>query len=242
MQDDYQSAQLLLDTLTFIFERWEFLLGLLIGGGGTYTTVTLKKKYKTKLAQEGDGNQGTQVVDSPNAVPQTAQRDALRQEGQNGVLATVNNSPGARVTIGTQPRIGTPEEILGPNVPQPVALTASLDVNQAHILQKIQEVLTRQNVNSSFAGRYQNAVVHLNNNSAQVCASEYHAAFLDVVPVLRERTTYGTTTPLPENLNAMDTSFEQIRTFMNSASHDHASLRAQIRIFEDGLLILLGYL
>ena len=67
MQDDYQSAQLFLDTLTFIIERWEFLLGLLLGGGGTYTTITLKKKHETNLTQKGESSQAIQVVDSPHA-------------------------------------------------------------------------------------------------------------------------------------------------------------------------------
>lgn len=242
MPDDSQSAQLFLDTLTFIFERWEFLLGLLVGGGGTYTTITLKKKNQAKLVQRGDDNQGTQIIDSPNASPQTGGRDVVRQDGEHAVHTSVTNSPGAVVNVGGQARLGSAEEMLGPDSVPATAVVASLDVNQSHILQKVQEILTRLNVNSSFSGRYPNAISHLNNNNAQVCASEYHAAFLDIVSVFQDRATYGTNAPSPENLTAVSTSFEQIRTFMSSASHDHAALRTQVRTFEDGLIVLLGYL
>lgn len=241
MEADYQSSQFALDILSFFFDRWEFLIGILLGVSGTYISVVIKKKYKTDLRQKGDGNQGTQIIESPNSNPQSAQRDAMRQEGVGGVMATVNNSPGATVNI-APPRTASSDEALGPTSIQTPVTAVSLDVNQAHILNKVQEVLTRLSISSSFSGRYQNAINHLNNNSAQVCASEYHSAFLDVVPVLSERSTYGVTAPTPENLSAIDTAFTQIRTFMNGASHDHVALRTQIRAFEDSLLILLGYL
>ena len=63
MQGDHQTAQLLLDVAGFIFDRWEFLVGLLIGGSATYISnkVLIKKKNQAKLNQKGDGNQGIEV-------------------------------------------------------------------------------------------------------------------------------------------------------------------------------------
>jgi hypothetical protein len=242
MPDDQQSTQLFLDSLTFVVERWEFLLGVLLGGGGTYTTITFKKKQKIDITLDGDKNLTTQVIDSPHAEPQTAGRDAVRQEAQNGVLATFHNSPGAVMNVGTLPTVGRPEDVLGPITPQLRVTTVILGPGQEHILGKIQDLLNRLGVTSSFSDRYQSAIGHLNNNNAQVCASEYHSAFLEIVPVLRERETYSTTPPPPENLTAFENSFEQIRIFMNTASHDHVALRAQVTTFENSLIILLGYL
>lgn len=245
MEGDYQSAQFILDTLSFLFDRWEFLIGLLIGGGGaSYFTykITIKKKNQAKIKQDGEDSQATEVVDSPNSPPQTAGGDAVRLDGDGGIRAVIHGSPGATINLGSEPRVGSSAEALGPNSVPSTPDVAALDLNQFHILQKVQEILQRLDISSSFAGRYQNAISHLNNNSAQVCASEYHSAFLDVVPVFLSRTTYSTEVPEETNLTALSTSFGQIRTFMSNSSHDSTALRTHVRSFEDSLLILLGYL
>jgi len=244
MEGDYQSAQLMLDALTFLFDRWEFLLGLIFGGGGgSYFTyrVTTEKKNTVSIEQEGEGNQSTSVADSPNSPPLTAGGHAARQDGPNGIMLAMNDSPGGTMHVNV-PRTAGAEEALSPNpVPVTPNITA-LDNGQTYILEKVQEVLAALNISSSFGDRYQLAISHLNNNSAQVCASAYHAAFRDVVRVFLERSTYDNEAPSTENLEAFEEAFEEIRIFLNNASHDTQALRASIRSFEDSLMILLGYL
>lgn len=241
MEGDPNSVQDFLGIMTFIFERWEFIIGLIFGSAGTYTSIKISKKSKTNFSQKGAENASAQVVDSPNADLQVAHGDALRQEGRNGVLANVTNSPGAILNI-AQPTIGNRDDALGPSNLEVPVIVAALDANQAHILKKIQETLSRLNIQSSFSDRYQSAINHLNNSNTQVCISEYHSAFLEIVPVLSDRDTYNTIAPPPENLLAFENSFAQIKAFMNSASHDHVALRTHVEAFESGLLILLGYL
>lgn len=242
MQGDYQSAQFFLDVIGFIFDRWEFLIGLLIGGATVHISnkIQIKKKNQAKINQKGDENQGTEVVDSPSSPPQSGGRDAQRQEGQNGVLASIHDSPGASIVLNGEQKVGIPSEALGN--PSTANTPISLNANQSHIFQKVQETLQRLNVSTTFQARYQSAINHLNNNNAQVCASEYHAAFLNAVPTLLERTTYGTNAPTDDNLTALRSTFEEIRTFMNGASHDHSVLRIAISNFENALMIILGYL
>lgn len=244
MQGDYQSAQFFLDIASFIFDRWEFLVGILIGGSAIHISnkIRIKKKNQAKLNQKGDGNQGTEVVDSPSSPPQTGGRDAQRQEGQNGVLASIHDSPGASIILNGEQKVGSSSEALGNPSTPPVNTPTSLNANQSHIFQKVQEILQKLNINTTFTARYQKAISHLNNNNAQVCASEYHSAFLNVVPTFLERSTYGTNAPTDENLTALRSTFEEIRSFMNATSHDDSTLRTVIRNFENAIMIILGYL
>lgn len=227
----------------FIIERWEFLIGLLVGGGSLHVVNKIVIKKRVEQRQKGHDNQAQQVTESPGSNLQTGGRDAHRQEGAGGVLASINDSPGASIVVGNnEPRVGTATEALGSQPTFPTGTPVSLNVNQSHIFQKVQEILQRLNLNSAFQARYQSAVGHLNNNNAQICSSEYHAAFLDVVPTLLERTAYSTNAPTDDNLTTLRDAFGEIRNFMNSASNDDSVLRTAIRNFENALIVILGYL
>jgi len=229
----------------FILDAAMAIASLLIGGGiGIYVENRwgIVKKIKSRMSQKGHANQAIEVIDSPHSSPQNASGDALKQGGA-GILASIKDSPGASINFpNNEPRVGSLVEALRANSVSVESERISLSSNQTHIHQKVQEIIQKLNKNTTFASRYQNAIRHLNNNNAQVCASEYHSAFLEVVPVLLERSTYGDSAPTKENLDALNTSFEQIRVFMNASSHDDATLGTALRSFEDALLILLGYL
>lgn len=229
--------------LSFIFDRWEFILGVLLSAGASsYVTykITIKKNNHSKINQDGEHNQATSVNDSPSSPPQTAGGDASRQDGQNNGLL-IQNSPNATVNFGS-PTIGDPAEALGPTPVNESLNAITLNYNQAHILNKVQEVIQRLNITSSFSERYQNAINHLNNNSAQVCASEYHSAFMDLVTVFVDQNTYTSQQPTTQQRTEFETSFTQVKTFMNDSSHDLNALRVHINRFEDSLIILLGFI
>ncbi|MEK7657964.1 MAG: hypothetical protein AAB366_02115 [Patescibacteria group bacterium] len=236
--EDYNLYKLLIEAIIAI-------VSLLVGGVmGIYVENRWKivKKVKSRINQKGYVNQAVEVIDSPHSSPQNAGGDALRQEGA-GVLASIKDSPGASINFANnEPRVGSPDEALGTSSLPTESERISLSSNQAHIYQKVQEILQKLNKNTTFAARYQNAIRHLNSNNAQVCASEYHSAFLDVVPIILERSTYGSSAPTKDNLDALNKSFEQIRVFMNTSSHDDATLGNTLKSFEDAILILLGYL
>lgn len=229
--------------LKFILDYWKFILSLLFSiGTSSFITykITIKKNNHSKIDQDGKYNQATSINDSPNSSPQTAEGDASRQDGQNsGVF--IQNSPNATVNLGA-PTIGDPAEALGPTTIAGNLNTTELNFNQTHILNKVQEVIQRVNITSLFSERYKNAINHLNNNSAQVCASEYHSAFMDLVTVFVNQDIYASQQPTIQQRTAFETSFTQIKTFMNDSSHDLNALRAHINSFEDILIILLGFI
>lgn len=194
------------------------IASLLIGGGigiAIENKWKISKRFMSRIKQAGTANQAAQIVDSP------------------GASIVLSNS---------EPRVGSAAEALGSQPTFPTSTPVSLNVNQSHIFQKVQEALQKLNMNSTFQARYQSAVGHLNNNNAQICSSEYHAAFLDVVPTLLERTTYGANAPTDDNLTTLRGTFGEIRNFMNSASNDDSALRTAIRNFENALIVILGYL
>ena len=194
------------------------IASILIGGGIGIVIENkwkISKRFTSRMKQAGAANQAAQIVDSP------------------GASIVLNNN---------EPRVGSSAEALDSQPTFPTSIPVSLNVNQSHIFQKVQEVLQRLNASTTFQARYQNAVSHLNNNNAQVCSSEYHAAFLDAMPIFLERTTYGTNAPTYDNLKTRRDAFDEIRSFMSSASNEDSTLRTVIRNFENALIVILGYL
>lgn len=160
MQDDYQSAQFLLDTLTFIFERWEFLLGLVVGGGGTYkyTTITLKKKNQAKLALKGDSNQGTQVVDSPGAnTPAIHSSTGVTQLTAQRDINVFNTPPGTT--------LGTREDVLQQ------AQVSVLDSDRLFLCAEIERLLASRNDIYNPQNDYERAVSFLSDGDHRNAAT-----------------------------------------------------------------------
>ena len=163
---------------------------------------------------------------------------------------TIKNSPGANqfnqradhiVNNFNGVGVSTPNEAL--NSP-PVSLGNARGVltpNQLHIQSKIQQLFP--DIYSNFEPRYQNAICHLSQNNPQVCSSEYHAAFSNIVPAILARETYkGLSVPSEENLTNAKVPFLKLKKFMESSSTDGVKLQSIITNFESAVLILLGFL
>ena len=152
MGDEYQQAQLMLDLFGFLADRWEFALGLLLGGTGTYTAYRYKisKKNKPKLDQNGTGNQASQVTDSPNSPPRTAGGDFHEQSATQGL--TVNGPFHGNVSMAQgQGRVGTEEEALGRPAIEVAAIDPALTTDQQFFCDEVESLCQRNS--RSFTGR-----------------------------------------------------------------------------------------
>lgn len=209
---DPQSFSDYISWLGFLFDRWEFVLGLFAGGtvSQTYNHFVTKKKNIMKPSAEAEKAQAVGVADSDGASILTAQGDVV-----TGISTRVENSPGAIVTVGH------------PESPSPTHLPER--TRWCH--DKLFSLLAGSTEGARFSTKYIAGFNFMSKKEVGLAASEYLGAWLILDEKLTNRESYRVGVDQAAQAIFRD-SFSKLSVFVSSGQNDIAELTNVINTLE----------
>lgn len=146
-----------------------------------------------------------------------------------------DRSPGSNTSLIGGDNYGSVNQTT--TIVQPIPSTVSLSPHQNHIVGKVNAILQARGQSGSFESLYSNAARFINERQAQLAASEYYAACVQIQGIFLERSTYR------EGVNQdsrkdLEKALGDLKGFVDQHLNDMNQLNPIIEKTENALLTL----